>query len=55
MPTIIIVAVLAVLFGLAIRYLIKHGSCGCSNKGGCNGSCSGCSGCCTPPEQSRKR
>ena len=37
MVTFLIAAALAVLFGLAIRHLIKHGTCDCSSKGGCNG------------------
>lgn len=43
MVTFLIAAALAVLFGLAIRHLIKHGTCDCSSKGGCNGGCAGCS------------
>lgn len=35
--TIIICAVLAALFALAIRYVIKNGTCvGCSEKGACH-------------------
>ena len=41
MVTFLIAAALAVLFGLAIRHLIKHGTCDCSSKGGCNGGCAG--------------
>ena len=44
MVTFLIAAALAVLFGLAIRHLIKHGTCDCSSKGGCNGGCAGCHG-----------
>ena len=42
MVTFLIATVLAVLFGLAIRYLVKHGTCDCGSKGGCSGSCSNC-------------
>ena len=52
MVTFLIAAALAVLFGLAIRHLIKHGTCDCSSKGGCNGGCAGCSHCCHGAEQS---
>lgn len=54
MVTFLIAAALAVLFGLAIRHLIKHGTCDCSSKGGCNGGCVGCSHCCHGAEQSQK-
>ena len=33
MVTFLIATVLAVLFGLAIRYLVKHGTCDCGSKG----------------------
>ena len=45
MVTFLIAAALAVLFGLAIRHLIKHGTCDCSSKGGCNGGCNNNSCC----------
>lgn len=54
MVTFLIAAALAVLFGLAIRHLIKHGTCDCSSNGGCNGGCAGCSHCCHGAEQSQK-
>ncbi|HJB51129.1 MAG TPA: FeoB-associated Cys-rich membrane protein [Candidatus Anaeromassilibacillus stercoravium] len=54
MVTFLIAAALAVLFGLAIRHLIKHGTCDCSSKGGCNGGCAGCPHCCHGAEQSQK-
>lgn len=54
MVTVLIAAVLAILFGLAIRYLVKHGTCDCSSNGGCNGGCAGCSHCCHGAEQSQK-
>lgn len=40
MATIIVIAVVLLLMGLAIHSLIKQ-----KKSGGCHGSCSGCSGC----------
>ena len=47
LPTIILSIFLAVLFVLAIRHIIKKGTCaGCSEKSSCNtGGCDHCSGC----------
>lgn len=44
-PTILIGGALAVLFGLALRRLVKHGACDCSGKGGCGGNCGNCPYC----------
>jgi len=40
--TIVISAIFAVLFFLAVRHVIKHGSCAECGKGGCSGSCGTC-------------
>lgn len=59
LPTIILGIFLLLLFALAIRYLVKNGTCsGCSEKSAChsascgytadscnNGGCDHCSGC----------
>ena len=41
--TILILVVIALLFVLALRHVLKHGSCGSCREcaGGCSGHCSG--------------
>lgn len=52
--TVVISAVLLALFILAIRHIVKKGTCGCDCKS-CHGACSGCSHCAsTEPKQSQK-
>lgn len=47
LATILISLGLLLLFGLAIRYVMKKGACGCNHEksGGCNGGCAHCSHC----------
>lgn len=40
LPTILIGLVLLALLGLALRHVLRHGSCDCGGSG-----CSGCAGC----------
>ena len=47
-PTLVIAAILVVLIILAVRHLMKNGSCGCDCGGDCD--CSGGSSCCCGTE-----
>lgn len=50
LPSVLILAAVAALFFLALRYAIRTGGCaGCAaggKTGGCSGHCAGCTGAC---------
>lgn len=55
--SIVILAVIAVLFVLALRYSITHpdACAGCGSKGACTGSCASCHACDVDPDKIPER